>query len=157
MNISSHLHTLSSRFAVQEYPAPGTYRAIFEALDACSRDIIGPGQPRILAIPLYGEAGDVAGGLWGYTQFQWLYVHFLVVPEPRRNRGVGSALVALAEGEAQQRGCIGSQVTTLSFQAASFYRKLDYVAFAELKDLPPGHSTIFLSKRLDVPAGPCPA
>jgi GNAT superfamily N-acetyltransferase len=148
MNISP-LHALSLQFAVQEHPMPGTCRAIFEALDACSRDIIGPAQPRLLAIPLHGEAGDVTGGLWGYTQFQWLYVHFLVIPEPRRNQGVGSALMALTEAEARQRGCIGSQVTTLSFQAASFYRKLGYVAFAELQDLPPGHSTIFLSKRLD--------
>ena len=33
-------------------PPAGTFDAIFQALDASSRDLIGPVQPQLLAIPL---------------------------------------------------------------------------------------------------------
>jgi GNAT superfamily N-acetyltransferase len=68
-------------------------------------------------------------------------------------RGAGSTLVRLAEVEARSRGCIGSCVITLSFQAVPFYRKLGYTVFGTLADSPPGHTTIYLHKRFDTAPG----
>ena len=130
--------------------APGTYEAIFQALDACSRDVIGPAKPRLLVIPIRDDAGTVRGGLWGCTMFEWLNVQMLVVPEPLRGQGVGSALMALAEMEARARGCRGMHVDTFSFQAAPFYRKLGFSLFGVLDDYPPGHKQLYFRKYFDV-------
>jgi len=127
-------------------PAPGTFEAIYTALEACSRPLIGPAQPRLLTIPIHDDHGTVAGGLWGYTLFGWLHVQMLFVPEGLRNRGVGAALMAAAETEARARGCRGAHVDTFSFQAVPFYRKLGFIQFGVLDDCPPGHARLFFCK-----------
>ena len=138
-----------SGLTAQDAPPPGMFEAMYAALDACSRPLIGPAQPRLLVIPLHDDAGSVAGGLWGYTLFSWLHVQMLFVPEPLRGLGVGSALMAAAETEAQARGCRGAHVDTFSFQAAPFYRKLGFSLFGRLADCPPGHERLFFQKRLE--------
>ena len=131
-------------------PPPGTLEAILGALDASSRDLIGPMRPRLLAIPIRDDAGNVAGGFWGCTVFQWLHVQLLFIPEPLRGRGIGSDLMRSAETEARERGCIGSHVSAFSFQATPFYEKLGYTSFGQLDDYPPGHDLRFLHKRFPV-------
>jgi GNAT superfamily N-acetyltransferase/glutathione synthase/RimK-type ligase-like ATP-grasp enzyme len=133
-------------FIVSDAAAPDTYAAIFSALEASSQHLIGPMRPRLLVIPIHDDTGAVAGGLWGYTLFRWLHVQLLFVPEARRGKGIGATLMALAEAEARDRGCIGAQVTTFSFQAAPFYEKLGYTPFGQLHDYPPGHSLLHLHK-----------
>jgi GNAT superfamily N-acetyltransferase len=128
-------------------PEPGTFEAIFDALEASSRPRIGPVHPRLLVIPIRDDAGHVAGGFWGKTLFQWLQVEMLFVPAPLRGLGVGRALMTLAERGAQARGCRGAYVDTFSFQAVSFYRKLGYTPFGALEDFPPGYSRLYFYKR----------
>ena len=128
-------------------PPPGTFDAIFHALDACSQDLIGPMRPQLLAIPLNDDDGVVVGGFWGCTLFQWLHVQLLFIPEALRGKGVGSALMATAEAEARKRGCIGAHVTSFSFQATPFYEKLGYTRFGQLDDYPPGHCLLYLRKQ----------
>jgi GNAT superfamily N-acetyltransferase len=132
-------------------PPPGTFEAIFRALEASSHDLIGPMQPRLLVIPIRDDAGNVAGGFWGCTLFQWLHVQLLFIPEPLRGRGIGSALMKSAETEARKRGCIGAHVTSFSFQAGPFYEKLGYTLFGLLDDYPPGHNLLYLRKRFEAP------
>lgn len=136
---------------VEDSPAPGTFEAIYAALDACSRPVIGPAQPRLLVIPIRDDAGVVAGGLWGYTLFSWLHVQMLFVPDALRGKRVGSALMASAEAEARNRGCHGIHLDAFSFQAAAFYLKLGYTLFGKLTDCPPGHDRLFLQKPLSGP------
>jgi GNAT superfamily N-acetyltransferase len=130
-------------------PTPGTYEAIFQALDACSSNLIGPAKPRALVIPIRDDADVVRGGLWGCTMFEWLHVQMLVVPESLRGQGIGSALMALAEMEAKARGCRGMHVDTFSFQAEAFYRKLGFSLFGVLEDFPPGHKQLYFSKQFE--------
>ena len=106
----------------------------------------------VLMIPLRDEQGDVTGGLWGHTLFQWLSIEMLIVPDDRRGQGIGSALVASAETEARARGCIGAVVDTFSFQAKSFYQRLGFTVLGVLDDYPPGYSRIYFRKRWDQPA-----
>jgi GNAT superfamily N-acetyltransferase len=130
-------------------PGPGTFERIFQALDACSRHLIGPATPRLLVIPIRDDAGVVQGGLWGCTMFEWLNVQMLVVPESLQGQGIGSALMALAEMEARARGCRGMHVETFSFQAAPFYQKLGFSLFGVLEDYPPGHRQLYFRKHFD--------
>jgi GNAT superfamily N-acetyltransferase len=100
----------------------------------------------LLVIPIRDDSGIVAGGFWGSTLFQWLQVEMLFVPPPLRGLGVGTALMALAERGARERGCRGAYVDTFSFQAAPFYRKLGFTQFGALDDFPPGHSRLYFRK-----------
>lgn len=146
------LSELPSGMTSFDTPPPGTFDAIFRALDACSQDLIGPVQPHLLAIPLQDDEGAVIGGFWGCTLFQWLHVQLLFIPDSLRGKGVGSALMRTAETEARRRGCIGAHVTSFSFQAVPFYQKLGYTRFGQLNNYPPGHHMLYLQKRFDVPA-----
>jgi GNAT superfamily N-acetyltransferase len=141
-------------FAPSENAEPGTFEAIFHALDAASRDRIGPAKPRLLVIPIRDDTGTVTGGLWAISLFGWMHVEMLLVPESMRGQGVGSSLMALAESEARRRGCLGMHVDTFSFQAGSFYEKMGFSHFGTLDDCPPGYARIFFQKRL---VQKCPA
>jgi GNAT superfamily N-acetyltransferase len=130
-------------------PSPALFAALFIALDATSRDRIGPADPVPLAISLRDADGTVIGGLWGGTMFRWLQVQILVVPEALRGRGLGTRLVRAAEQEARRRGCLGACVDTFSFQATGFYRLLGYSEFARLEDCPPGYARLYFRRRFD--------
>jgi len=136
-------------FAAFDQPAPGVFEAIYQALDASSQVRIGLAKPRLLVIPIRDDNGVVAGGFWGCTNFQWLRVQMLFVPEKLRGRGVGAGLMATAEREARERGCRGAIVDTLSFQAGPFYQKIGYELFGILEDCPPGYNQLYLCKRFD--------
>ena len=127
---------------------PSTFEAIFQALDGASRNVIGPAAPRLLVVPIRDGTGAVIGGLWAVSLFRWLHLEMLFVPEPMRGRGIGAALICAAEAEARNRGCLGIYVDTFSFQAAPFYEKMGFSTFGVLDDCPPGHSRLFLHKRL---------
>ncbi len=130
-------------------PAPGTFEAIYQALDASSQSKIGPAQPRLLVIPVRDDDGSVTGGLWGYTSFQWLHVQMLFVPQPLRRHGVGSTVMSSAELEARRRGCRRTYVDAFSFQASGFYRKLGFTVFGVLADFPPGYDRLYFQKSFD--------
>jgi GNAT superfamily N-acetyltransferase len=133
-------------------PEPGTFQAIFRALEASSLPLIGPARPRLLVIPIRDDRGVVAGGFWGSTLFQWLRIEMLFVPPPLRGLGVGSALMALAERDARDRGCRGAYVDTFSFQAVPFYQKQGFTQFGVLEHFPPGHSRIYFRKHFRAPS-----
>jgi GNAT superfamily N-acetyltransferase len=135
-------------FALSDTADPATFEAIFHALDGTSRDVIGPATPRLLVIPIRNDIGIAIGGLWAVSLFGWLHLEMLLVPEPMRGQGIGSALVAQAESEARSRDCLGMYVDTFSFQAGPFYEKLGFSQFGVLDDCPPGHRRLFLQKRL---------
>jgi GNAT superfamily N-acetyltransferase len=143
---------LAGGLLIADAADPAVFQAIYQALDASSVPVIGPAAPRPLVIPLRDDAGTVAGGFWGCTMFEWLQVQLLFVPECLRGRGIGAALMGLAEAEAQARGCRGAQVDTFSFQAGPFYRKLGFTQFAALADCPPGHARIYFCKRFGAAA-----
>jgi GNAT superfamily N-acetyltransferase len=135
-------------FAVSDNGERHVFESIFTALDGASREVIGPAEPRLLVIPIRSDSGTVTGGLWGVTLFRWLEVEMLFVPRPMRGRGVGSALMAAAETEARDRGCLGVRVDAFSFQAGQFYAKIGFSLFGTLEDCPPGHQRLFFQKRL---------
>jgi GNAT superfamily N-acetyltransferase len=140
-----------AKFIPTDQPAPGTFQALVQLLDASSRSLIGSAQPRLLVIPLRSDNGTIVGGFWGATMFEWLHVGLLFVPESLQGQGVGSALMAAAEDEARKRGCRGAYVDTFSFQAGPFYEKLGFTQFGTLHDYPPGHSQIYFCKRFECP------
>ncbi|EZP50015.1 GNAT family N-acetyltransferase [Sphingomonas sp. RIT328] len=132
---------------IRETPTDIDRYAILEPLMAFNADRGHPADPDPLAILIHDAAGRTVGGLYGRTVYQWLTVDHLVVPETLRGAGVGSRLMTSAEAVARSRGCVGSWLTTLTFQARAFYEKLGYSAFGTLDDSPAGIARIFMQKR----------
>jgi GNAT superfamily N-acetyltransferase len=90
--------------------------------------------------------GAIIGGLLGGIIWQWLYVDILWLSDELRGQGYGSRLLTEAERLAMERGCIGSHLTTMSFQALEFYERHGYTVFGVLEDFPPGHRKYMLQK-----------
>lgn len=107
-----------------------------------------PADPQPVAIALADDSGEIVGGLWGKTVYDWLFVDYLVVPPSMRGRSLGAKLIASAEQLAIERGCVGSWLTTFTFQAQGFYEKLGYKVFGSLDRSPRDNVRIFLRKSL---------
>jgi GNAT superfamily N-acetyltransferase len=90
----------------------------------------------------------IIGGLVGGTYWNWLYIELFWVEESERNNGLGTRILAKAEEIATLRGCKNAHLETHDFQSLEFYKRRDYRVFAELEDLPEGHTKYFLRKRL---------
>jgi GNAT superfamily N-acetyltransferase len=98
------------------------------------------GDQRIVA----GICGNTWGGCAEIRQF-W-------VAEARRNQGLGTRLLGVAEQEARRRGCRQMLLMTFSFQAPTFYAKHGFEVVAVVDDHPQGHQNILLRKRLGAAA-----
>ncbi|GAA2976808.1 GNAT family N-acetyltransferase [Streptomyces fulvorobeus] len=117
-----------------------------------------PGLRALLATPAEHEnpleiwvldtRGDVVGGLSGRTWAYWLHVDLLWVEAGHRGLGLGSRLLADAEGVARtERSCTASRLETWDFQAPAFYRKHGYEVTGRVEDYPPGVTEFTLVKR----------
>jgi GNAT superfamily N-acetyltransferase len=129
-------------------PDDAARKGIIEPLIAYNVAKTGRTDHRPLVLTITDTSGQVVGGLWGRTGFDWLFVELLVVPESLRGRGVGTDLMQRAEAEAAARGCRGVWLDTFEFQARGFYERLGYTCFGELNDYPPGSSRYFMKKVL---------
>ncbi len=135
------------RIAIAAEPTAEDRLAVLGTLSEYNEQHGFPSDHRDVAILLVGDDGKTHGGLWGKTGYGWLYVEFLAVPEAARGRNFGAGLMAEAEWIARERECVGSWLTTFSFQAQGFYEKLGYSVFATLEDSPAGSDRIFMRKR----------
>ena len=90
--------------------------------------------------------GEIVGGAYGIIDWGWLYVDWLWCDKRARGQGVGSQLLANMEQHARDLGIARFRLQTTNFQALDFYKKQGYEVFAELADLPPGHTSYFLRK-----------
>src|SRR4028119_51788 len=130
-----------------EEPADEHRQAILDGLAEFNQSRAGSGLRRALCIGIEGENGTLAGGLYGWTIYDWLFVELLFVPEQLRGQGLGADLLGRAEAEARARGCIGAWLDTFSFQARGFYEKLGYKLAGTIPDHPRGGARYILAKR----------
>ena len=140
---------MTHALVIADAPTDRDRDAILAPLAAFNAQSGYPADPRPIAILLRDDAGETAGGLWGKTVYDWLFVDYLVVPEGGRGQGSGTRLMNAAEAIAAERGCVGSWLTTFSFQARGFYEKLGYEAFGALDGSPGDNVRFFLRKRFD--------
>ena len=96
------------------------------------------------------EGGDAAGGCivnvhaWGRAVLACLWVD-----ERFRGQGFGSMLIRAAEDAARENGCHIMCLGTTDFQARPLYEKHGYSVFTVNKDVPRGHESWSMAKRLD--------
>ena len=123
-------------------------KAIVAPLVEYNSSQAGPSQNRPIAVLVKNTEGEVVGGLWGHTGYEWLFTQLLVVPASLRGRGVGTEIMQLAEHEAKSRGCHDAWLDTFEFQARGFYERMGYECFGELPSYPKGFSRFFMQKAL---------
>ena len=134
---------------------------ILDPLVAHNESAGGPGRFAPLAVTVRGPDGEVVGGLWGYSHYEFLFVELLALG-PAKGRGLGRHVMQLAEAEARRRGLLGIWLDTWTFQAPDFYPKFGFVECGRIAGYPPGHDRIFFVKRfaahhtapLDRPSAP---
>ena len=112
--------------------------------DAAAKGV--PSDFRALTIR-FERDGVVLGGLVGRTLRDWLYIDNLALPQSELGQGFGRRMMAMAEGEAARRGCVGAFLNTDAFQAPDFYRRLGYAEFGRLTHDDPRMTRIWFSKR----------
>lgn len=129
---------------------------VTDALDQWNMDTTGIRDYHPVAIFLRDDGGDIRGGVTGGVWGGWLHIVGLWIDEELRGRGLGRELVLAAEAEGRAAGARRAFLETHSFQAPGLYRKLGYVAFAEIEDYPPGASQVFFRKDLVEDRGDAP-
>ena len=142
---------MKPKITLTDAPDDGMIKALAKKLMDFNQ--VGSGRSldyRSLTIFLtHPDTEELLGGLWGGTAYSYLHIELLYLPEDLRGTGLGRQLIAQAEHEAIERGCLGVWLDTFSFQARGFYEKLGYAVFGTLEDYPPGHRRFFLKKTFD--------
>jgi GNAT superfamily N-acetyltransferase len=104
---------------------------------------------RLLGATVQNDSGEVIAGCSGHTWGGCAEISHLWVSEQHRGRGLGKTLLHAAEAEATRRGCTQVVLTTHSFQAPGFYRRLGYERKYAIEGRPKGHSNIVFVKLLE--------
>ena len=127
---------------------PAVSAELFQRLLEFSEAQAGPRDTYEFALTVRDEERRIVGGLCGELIWNSLYVAILWVSESSRGQGHGSALMQTAEDMARKRGCGVAFLSTMTFQAPNFYKRLGYLPIGELLDSPSGFSRVWLAKRL---------
>ena len=109
----------------------------------------GSADARSMTITLRDDDEGIVAGLHGWTWGRACEIRTLWVHVQLRGFGVGTRLMLAAEAEALKRGARQIVLSTHSFQAPDFYRRLGFEIVGQVDDYPTGHDSIYLRKRLD--------
>ncbi|WDR06254.1 GNAT family N-acetyltransferase [Devosia rhodophyticola] len=140
---------MAVRLETVEYPDPVARATIGTGLGQFNEADVGPADRRGLAVFVRDEHDAVVGGLSGFTAWGWLYVQWLWLDELWRGKRLAAKMLAMAEAEAQKRGCHGAHIDTFNPLALKAYQRAGYVIFGQLDDFPKGRTRYFLQRRLD--------
>jgi GNAT superfamily N-acetyltransferase len=144
---------MTPTIVVRDNPDPEIRATLSTLMLTFNESKTGPSAFAPLAVTLDdAETGQLIGGLWGRTVYDWLFVEFLFVPEQLRGQGLGAMLLRKAEEVALARECIGVCLDSFDFQAPGFYLKHGYEVIAALDSPRRGFKRRILTKRLTAPA-----
>jgi GNAT superfamily N-acetyltransferase len=133
---------------VEDEPKTDDVEALARGLNEHAVRYTGVAGFREIAVFVRDEDGALMGGVWGYVNWNWLWVGAVWLSEELRGRGYGRQMMEKLEHTARVRGCLYAHLDTFSFQARPFYEGLGYEVFATLDDYPPGHQRFFMKKAL---------
>jgi len=135
--------------AIDDTPGKADVEFLDHQLELFNKQATGKDDFRSLNLIIRDEEKAVIAGLKAVTGWDWLYIQVLWVEADHRRKRVGSQLLRQAEDKARQRGCIGSCLSSYSFQAPEFYTYHGYTNFGKIVDYPKGNTMFFLSKRFN--------
>ncbi len=106
---------------------------------------------RALASFVRDANGQIIAGIYGWTWGGCGYVDKLWVHADMRGQEYGTRLLETFEREAARRGCFQILLSTHSFQAPEFYRRLGYAIYGVAEDYPRGYQQYYLRKTIEQP------
>lgn len=118
--------------------------ALVDGVRQFNAGLLGPEKSVPLTVIARDENGKLIGGVGGRTIYKNFLINVVWVDDQTRGTGLGCKLMALAEAEAKQRGCLVAQVDTLSIQAPVFYEKQGFKIIGTVTTTP---QRIFLMKK----------
>jgi ribosomal protein S18 acetylase RimI-like enzyme len=130
-----------------EDPASSDVEFLEDRLYEFNAGTTGIDGGQALGVFLRDESGNILAGATGHTWGGTCELRQVWVAAAVRGRGVGRCLMKEAEAEALRRGCRQLVLTTHSFQAPEFYRKLGFEVVSKFPDYPKGHAHLTLRKR----------
>lgn len=102
-----------------------------------------------LTVRVCDDAGDLVGGISGWTWGEAAGIGMVWVRADHRGAGVGRELLAGFEAEARHRGCTHVFVTSFTFQAPGFYERHGYREIFRWEGVPtPEHADVHFRKEL---------
>jgi GNAT superfamily N-acetyltransferase len=137
-------HTLT----FEDTPLSEDVEALYRGLSAHALPYTRVAGFQSIAVFIRNEHGEVMGGVWGYVNWNWLWIGAVWLSDDLRGAGRGRQMMEALEDAARARGCRHSHLDTFSYQARPFYEGLGYEVFATLDDYPPGHQRFFMKKTL---------
>jgi GNAT superfamily N-acetyltransferase len=129
-------------------PDPGLGGLLSRRIYEFNAAVTGFDDGRELNLRALTSAGELIGGLTGWTWGGCGYVDVLWVADGHRGRGVGSRLLGMAEQAALERGAGVMVLSTHSFQAPAFYAQRGYAEVGRTEGYPAGHAQVHLRKDL---------
>ncbi|WP_201774525.1 GNAT family N-acetyltransferase [Photobacterium angustum] len=110
---------------------------------------LGYEKKQPLSVIYRDKENNLIGGITGFTIFKHFLINVLWVDEKARNKGSARKLMEQSEIEAKMRGCIASQVDTLSIQAPNFYQKQGFEIKGKIPGITENHERYFLMKKYE--------
>jgi len=144
--MESLLNALS--IAVEVEPTADVKRVLFDGLFQSNVERTGDGRTEQLCVVARDSDDALMGGIYGEIYWGWLNILGIWVTPQLRCRGLGTQLLARAEGEALAKGCHGAYLDTFTFQSVGLYTRAGYEIFGTLEQFPNEHSRHFLRKPL---------
>lgn len=133
-------------------PAPEDARTISQGLVSFNRaavkELEPPEDELKFSIFVRDEDGHVVGGLRALCFWNTLHIELLWLKESIRGQGLGSSMLEKAEDYARETGYGLALLESTDWQAKAFYEKRGYSVMGSLDDYPKGHTTHFLTKKL---------
>ena len=112
---------------------------------AATRDVAAPVE---LTVRIEAD-GELVAGASGWTWGEAAGIAMTWVGGGHRGGGLGSRMLGAFEDEARRRGCTHVFVTSFTFQAPDFYRRLGYEEIFRWHSVPThGHDDVHLRKEL---------
>ncbi len=133
---------------VFEEPTPTDIQFLEDRLYEFNRAATEIDNGRALGFFVRDDSDQIVAAAAGHTWGGTCELRQVWVTEARRRAGLGCRLLTAAKAEATRRGSSQLVLSTHSFQAPDFYRKLGFENVAELPDYPREHAELLLRKAL---------
>jgi len=146
--MSAHGRSPLDRLPVLDAPDREDLQFLEDRIDEENMARTGITDARLLTILVREQPDGIVAGLHGWTWGACCEIKTLWVHERWRKRGLGTCLMVAAENEARARGATQIVLSTHSFQAPDFYRRLGFEPVGRIENHPVGHESIHLRKRL---------
>ncbi|RTR39569.1 N-acetyltransferase [Shewanella canadensis] len=134
------------KFQVIKEEDPILVNELVEGVRAYVHEQLGDEITLPLSVISRDDNGELIGGVSGRTIYRNFLIGVVWVDKKYRGTGLGRQLMELAEDEAKGRGCLVSQVDTLSIQAPVFYQKLGFEIIGSVPEFSGSPARYFLMK-----------